>query len=682
MLVDFYFTGITLGLHLGMAVLTGILFGAGYDIIPVYMDDLPVHLHNEPWQARVYAWLERNKFPEHYERISSGAYQTQGSPLGNIDINYETKDGSTIFTKSTMMKMKDIEDRLMAVSGFDEYCRIDIITRNCAPPTSILRYFDGTYADIDPVFNDTKFNNISGVLYTAYNHPDTTVKFKFFLGTDHSITETFPFSPITRSVIQFGFPVKEFEDDELGYRREAGKWTHNEMEPMLEDFKKDNEDTLEISYRSQVMWFYFTRSQAFVDCFWAGGSMGFIFIVVLFHTRSLWLAGFAVLSVITSFVITNLIYNLVFRFQYLGFFHVLSLFIILGIGADNFFVFYDTWRNAGIYKYPSIAHRLSDTYRKSSLSMLFTSLTTSVAFYSNAITAILATRSFGVFAGTAVVVNYLSVIIYFPTVVVMYHLYYETFQWPCLSCCRNKCRPKDGDVQELSESSKTSRSGQNESHPKVNIDANSNIAYHQALGYVHEHGLRKSDTKTNDVNVIKKYLTGKSLPRLYTLDGYIIGTSMLQSPFGNNEKSGHLNGGYLYGENGNGTYPFGGYPAQLNEDMYRTGHKKSKDSHGQFGKSFWRTSEEKTLGSNKKKPLMTRFFGEYYFKFITNKFIRWVILLVMTGVLAFFIYQVTKLEADNEEVCDYLFVCCFTPYQQYFSYLTTTDHKSMFPGLF
>ena len=29
-----------------------------------------------------------------------------------------------------------------------------------------------------------------------------------------------------------------------------------------------------------------------------------------------------------------------------------------------------------------------------------------------------------------------------------------------------------------------------------------------------------------------------------------------------------------------------------------------------------------------------------------------------------------------------LFVWGFTPYQQYFSYLTATVHKSMFPGLF
>ena len=94
-------------------------------------------------------------------------------------------------------------------------------------------------------------------------------------------------------------------------------------------------------------------------------------------------------------------------FRYFGAFHVLSVFIILAIGADDTFVFYDTWKlsqhfryillilssllvdiipsytifeYSHLYRYPTLEHRLSNCYRKAGLAMLFTSITTAVAF--------------------------------------------------------------------------------------------------------------------------------------------------------------------------------------------------------------------------------------------------------------------------------------------------------------
>ena len=39
------------------------------------------------------------------------------------------------------------------------------------------------------------------------------------------------------------------------------------------------------------------------------------------------------------------------------------MFIVLGIGADDIFVFCDTWKETGQFKYKSLAHRISDAYR-------------------------------------------------------------------------------------------------------------------------------------------------------------------------------------------------------------------------------------------------------------------------------------------------------------------------------
>jgi hypothetical protein len=98
----------------------------------------------------------------------------------------------------------------------------------------------------------------------------------------------------------------------------------------------------------------------------------------------------------------NIIYRCIIDFQYFGLFHIITMFIILGIGADDLFVFYDAWRLTAFSPYPSLAHRLNEAYSKSCKSMFITSLTTAVAFTASALSPLLATKSFGVFAAILV----------------------------------------------------------------------------------------------------------------------------------------------------------------------------------------------------------------------------------------------------------------------------------------
>jgi hypothetical protein len=51
-----------------------------------------------------------------------------------------------------------------AADKYTSYCQtIDGTT--CKEPTSLIRYFDGTYASINPIFNDPTFRNIPEVLF-------------------------------------------------------------------------------------------------------------------------------------------------------------------------------------------------------------------------------------------------------------------------------------------------------------------------------------------------------------------------------------------------------------------------------------------------------------------------------------------------------------------------------------
>ncbi len=138
-------------------------------------------------------------------------------------------------------------------------------------------------------------------------------------------------------------------------------------------------------------------------------------------------------SIVNSFFGANLVYRYVFDFKYFGVFHVLSIFIILGIGVDDIFIYYDTWVASEDRPFASLDHRLADVFYHAATSMLITSLSTAISFYTNAISPLLAISSFGLFSGLLVTVNFIAVMAHFPSVVLMHHQYFKD---PWLTCGR------------------------------------------------------------------------------------------------------------------------------------------------------------------------------------------------------------------------------------------------------
>ena len=43
-------------------------------------------------------------------------------------------------------------------------------------------------------------------------------------------------------------------------------------------------------------------------------------------------------------------HRLILDFRYIGIFHILSIFIILGIGADDVFIFFDAWKETAYFE--------------------------------------------------------------------------------------------------------------------------------------------------------------------------------------------------------------------------------------------------------------------------------------------------------------------------------------------
>ena len=69
-----------------------------------------------------------------------------------------------------------------------------------------------------------------------------------------------------------------------------------------------------------------------------------MYVYVTFHTKSLFIGTFSMSMILFSFPVTLVIYRLVLGITNLGSLHLMVIFVVLGIGADDIFVLWDAWQ--------------------------------------------------------------------------------------------------------------------------------------------------------------------------------------------------------------------------------------------------------------------------------------------------------------------------------------------------
>ena len=149
----------------------------------------------------------------------------------------------------------------------------------------------------------------------------------------------------------------------------------------------------------------------------------FVWFYLNVHLKSFFIASVGISIIILSFPVTAVITTFILQITYFGSFHIIIIYIILGIGADDIFVVYDAWQQSATLD-KSICDnnqkRMAYTFRRSGRAILITSSTTSVAFFGNAFSNMMPIRSFGIFAGVIVPVNYVLVILFMPPALIWY----------------------------------------------------------------------------------------------------------------------------------------------------------------------------------------------------------------------------------------------------------------------
>jgi predicted RND superfamily exporter protein len=161
------------------------------------------------------------------------------------------------------------------------------------------------------------------------------------------------------------------------------------------------------------------------------------FTYLSFHTKSTFLGLVSLINILMSIPVCLVIYNYVLRITYFSSLHLAVIFIVLGVGCDDVFVFHDFWMNS--FQYKALRRepilRLSLTARQASSTMFVTSLTSSVAFASCTFSEIMPIASFGWFATLIVPCVYLQTIFVLPLVYYFYEV--RIMKMSCCGCFRN-----------------------------------------------------------------------------------------------------------------------------------------------------------------------------------------------------------------------------------------------------
>lgn len=383
-------------------------------------------VYTDPLVQRNDAYNEAVKEISTIDLAELKAIRSTNMPNWMVQFLYVHKSPTgDLLTPTVLAKIKEFEDHIRK-GEFKKWCLLDS-TDNSLPVTNNQTCSQKAVISVLSLLSADVLQSESQIKSTM------TVVSKG--GMSASIGKEFPTqgrSSVLRSLFYFGAPLydeasgKRFlnEQDRLDEQKEM---YHTYLQKEIIDYSESlSFPEFDIYPFGSEVWRLKFSTLINGDTMFASGSVAFVFFYMAVHTRSLFVTFFGVLGVLFSFPLTMICYFFIYGIDFFQTLHMLTIFVILGIGADDIFVFVDAWnqspaemRKARLDPSDLVA-RVDWTYRRAAKAMFVTSFTTVVAFGATGLSSLMPISSFGIFAGTLVAMNYLIVITYFPPLIVLW----------------------------------------------------------------------------------------------------------------------------------------------------------------------------------------------------------------------------------------------------------------------
>lgn len=173
-------------------------------------------------------------------------------------------------------------------------------------------------------------------------------------------------------------------------------------------------------------------------------SLIFVFIYIWFNVGSIFLAITGVFEIVASLPLAWFFWRIIMQQMRLDIFAFsLIIFLILCIGADDIFVFMDTWKASATkprHISGSLESRLQWTYAQASSAMFTTTATTVLALLMTATSTIPFIAGFGIFGALVVTFDYILVVSWFPVSVIVYEQYFTKGCFAKCCACLSTCK--------------------------------------------------------------------------------------------------------------------------------------------------------------------------------------------------------------------------------------------------
>ncbi len=361
-----------------------------------------------------------------------------------------------------MLKLYDTQQGLVGrdttryeIEKFGQYCLILAGESSCAVPFSPLSlFFAGAYNRADVLALNQTF--IDASLADALT-PEGLRTYDFFF--DKQLRAAASLNPplyqgeVTRLRLSFGGPINETEAGPNGPELKYPN-IYVDEEDQEDDFKdwviqyndffaEPDPPGISIQYYNPEAGGAEVNSLIQGDFILAGAAGVIVVIVVCLQTGSYALALVGMFNVVLSFPVGLALYHGLLGIEHSTQLNQLTLYIILGIGADDIFVLVDAWRQSALEPESvvgppgpaGLAKRFEWVWTRAAASMFVTSATTFVAFVMTALSPIPAIGAFGTLAAIMVLVNYLGIITFYSAFLLVWHKHFAHTCCRCCCCC-------------------------------------------------------------------------------------------------------------------------------------------------------------------------------------------------------------------------------------------------------
>lgn len=387
-----------------------------------------------------------------------------------VKLVFATRNGESLLTAKNLKSICRLEEKIVRkYYNFNDHCDKANGTQHCCPSWSVGHYVallngNASCSSVDET-KVQKTNSLLKMCSKFYHNealkpdcwdftknakrlgrcnqvPDNCATFNAVYNILHYLTDKNFVSAGSSSSLFLRYslvlvPIKENKNFQVDIYKSR-----------LKDNDIEDGDVIMSGYEMSGLKYEIFNERMLIELYLAAIAMLFVMVVLWLYTGSFLLTSLVGLIVVSSLVIAYFIYSVMLDITFFPFLNILTAVFLVGIAADDAFVYLDIWNHSSRERraklgQPSsnreerdkeLIYLTSHTMKHASLSMFVTSFTTSSAFFACLTSEITSIRLFGLYSGLSILCMFFLMVTWFPAAVIIE----QTINW--FGCCSTFCR--------------------------------------------------------------------------------------------------------------------------------------------------------------------------------------------------------------------------------------------------